>query len=459
MDQPNQNTVVPRSLRRYAYLVAIVGGLGGLLFGYDTGVISVAILFITPEFHLNSTQTEVAVSAVLVGAVIGAIIGGRIADAYGRKRTMLLLAALFGIGAILTALSPNYYAFILFRIIVGIATGSASFIAPIYISELSPAYMRGKLVTFNQLFLTIGIALSYFVDYGYATAGLGWRPMFATAVIPAIALAIGMAFLMESPAWLATKGRWDRVDSELGKFFKEPQKGKLLAEAKEHLNETKGVTLRSLLHPGLRVALILGIGLAIFQQLIGINTVIYYAPQIFKFAGFSGGHSELVATLAVGIVNVLATVGSIFLIDRLGRRALWLGGIAGCTATLAIMGASFMYGGSAVGVLVLVCLLVYIISFGIGMGGVFWVVGSEIYPSRMRGQADGLTATANWTANLLMSITFLSLVDLVGQGGTFWLYAIFGVIAFVFCWRLLPETKGKSLDKIEYYWEHGRHWD
>ena len=282
--------------------------------------------------------------------------------------------------------------------------------------------------------------------------------MFAVAVIPAIALGVGMAYLLESPRWLASKGAWDRVDKEVGEFFTEPQKSQLINEAKQKLQMTENVTLRSLLRPGLRLALLLGIVLAVFQQLIGINTVIYYAPQILQFAGVTDTNSSIAATSFVGVVNVLATVASLFLIDAVGRRPLLLGAIAGCAAALAIMGTVFAIGSSSLGLLVLGCLIGYIVSFGVGIGGVFWMLGSEIYPTHMRGQADGLTATANWTANLLISVPFLSLVDLIGGSRTFWLYAIFAIAAFVFCWILVPETKGRSLEKIETYWESERKW-
>ncbi len=309
----------PRSLS--VYFIAAVASIGGLLFGYDTGVISGALLFLKQSFALNATTQEIAVSAVLVGAIIGAIIAGRINDALGRKKTLLLLAVIFTAGALLTAISPNLVFFLVCRIIVGLGIGAAASVVPVYIAEIAPSRLRGTLVTFNQLAVTVGIAISYGVDLAFTHAGLGWPPMFASAAIAGIALFLGMLLCPETPRWLASKGRWDKAKTVI-EHIKGEQLEHELADIRRSLSEERQqVGVRELFTPRLRGALIVGVGLAVFQQLVGINTVIYYAPTIFEQAGFASASSAILATSVVGVVNVLATIVAILLVDRLGRPA------------------------------------------------------------------------------------------------------------------------------------------
>lgn len=444
--------------RRYAYTVAAIAALGGLLFGYDTGVISGALLFLTPAFHLTSTSAEVAVSAVLIGALLGAAVGGKLADAIGRKRALIVLGGIFALGAVLTALAPNLWFFIGFRIIVGFGIGAASMITPMYIAELSPPSIRGALVTFNQLAITVGIAVAYWVDLAFAHANMGWRPMFAVAFIPGSILALGMLFLSDTPRWLASKGRWKAAEQVLGHIAHGQAKADELNGIHQALEAEKKTSVRELFRPGLRVALLVGVGLAVFQQLVGINTVIYYAPTIFGYAGFSSASAAILATSIVGVMNVLATILSLLLVDRLGRRALLLGGIIGMAVTLAGMGIVFAIGANNAGIFILICLLLYIVSFAIGMGPVFWLMSSELFPNRLRGTGASISSFSNWAANLLVSITFLTLINLVGKPGTFWIYAVLAVVAFVFVWFLVPETKSRRLEEIEAYWKNSREW-
>jgi sugar porter (SP) family MFS transporter len=455
--RPNYAPQQPARSDGYAYLVASVAAMGGLLFGYDTGVISGALLYLEPAFHLNSTASEIAVSAVLMGAIIGAACGGKLADGIGRKKALILLGSIFAIGAILTAIAPNLGFFIAFRIIVGFGIGAASMITPMYIAELAPPAIRGALVAFFQLAVTIGIAVAYWVDLAFANAGMGWRPMFAVAFIPGALLALGMLFLSESPRWLASKGHWDAASAALEHTVHGQEKQRELDGIRATLEQEQKVSFRELLRPGLRLALLVGVGLAIFQQLVGINTVIYYAPTIFGYAGFSSASAAILATSIVGVLNVLATLLSLFLVDRLGRRPLLIGGIAGMVVTLIAMGVVFAVGPTHGGWFVLICLLAYILSFAIGMGPVFWLMTSELFPTRLRGMGASISSLCNWAANLVVSITFLTLIDVAGKPGTFWLYAFLGVLAFIFCWALVPETKGKTLEEIERYWKNNRH--
>jgi MFS transporter, SP family, galactose:H+ symporter len=445
-----------------AILIAAIAALGGLLFGYDTGVISGAELFFTKDFHLSPGGEELAVSGVLIGAIVGAAVAGQLADALGRRSTLIILSIIFAAGAILTALAPNLVIFLIFRIVIGFGIGAAAVVAPMFIAEMAPPAIRGALISFDQLAITIGILVAYLVDLAFAAAGMGWRPMFAVAVIPAAILGIGMFFLSDTPRWLASKGRWEEARLTLEYVVGPAETERELVGIRQSLEEEKAVPwidrVRELLRPGLRWALIVGVGLAILQQFVGINTVIYYAPTIFEIAGFKTAQTAILATTIVGAVNVLSTVIAILLVDRLGRRALLLIGCAGMMLTLAAIGIVFAIGPSKAAYLVLACVILYIVSFAISLGPVFWIMSSEIFPNRLRATGASLSTVANWTANLLVTITFLSLLHALGNAMTFWLYAVMALLTLLFVWFIVPETKGKTLEQIEAYWRSGRHW-
>jgi SP family galactose:H+ symporter-like MFS transporter len=442
---------------RFIRVVVAVAALGGLLFGYDTGVISGAILFIKTSFNLSSTLQEIVVSSVLIGAVVGAVIGGGLADRLGRRKMIIVSAIIFTLGAIGTALTPSVGFLIAGRIVVGVAIGIASFIAPMYISELAPAKIRGSLVAVNQLAVTIGIVVAYLIDYGFSAIE-GWRYMFGLAAVPSLVLVIAMGRLPDSPRWLISQ---DRINEAKGVLKRIRQASQIDGEVKDIQTslekQTGGVT--QLFHPLLRMAFIVGIGLAIFQQLTGINTVIYYAPTIFEFAGFKTAGFSILATASVGVVNVGFTVLAIRLMDRVGRRPLLLIGIAGQVLALIVLGIAFYLHqlASIVGYIAIGSLAVYVGSFAIGLGPVFWLMISEIYPLKVRGSAMSIATVANWGFNLIVALTFLTLVGALGRPETFWLYAVIGVAAWVFILRLVPETKGKTLEEIEAHWNAGKH--
>nr|BBH86583.1 MFS transporter [Thermosporothrix sp. COM3] len=440
-----------------ATFVALVAALGGLLFGYDTGVVSGALLFLKDTFHLSPGQQEIAVSSVLVGAIIGALGAGQINNILGRRKTLLLLGVVFTIGAILIAVAPNFPFFLVWRVIIGLAIGAAASVVPVYISEMSPPKSRGALVSLNQLAVTLGIAISYWADLGFARANLGWRPMFATSAIPGIILFLGMLMSPETPRWLASKGRWTDAERVLRRIKGiDPERG--IAEIHQSLleEEQRAIGAGELFKPGLRRALLVGMGIAAIQQLVGINTVIYYAPTIFQAAGAPSASSAILATSIVGVVNVLATIVSLFLVDRLGRRPLLLIGTAALAIVLFFMGLFFTpQFASHVRVLILVALICYIIAFAISLGPVFWLMSAEIFPTRVRAIGASLCSFTNWLLNFVVSISFLSLVNAIGQTWTFWIYAILSVLGFIFCLKLVPETKGRTLEQIEHYWMQG----
>ena len=435
---------------QFVIIAAAITAIGGMLFGYDTGVISGAILFIRQAFSLSSTAQEIVVSSVLIGAVIGASISGFLADKYGRRIMVIAAAVVFGIGAIFTALTPDVYTLIAGRIVVGIAIGIASFIAPLYIAEVAPVSIRGALVSLNQLAITVGIVISYLVDFAFAPSG-GWRWMLGLAVVPSIILGIGMYLMPPSPRWLYSKGRIDKARSVLERIRMTKNVSEEMGEIKASLVCEQECKWSEILDPVVRPALIVGIGLAAFQQLTGINTVIYYAPTILEFAGFQSAAISILATAGIGMINVIMTIVAISLIDRVGRRPLLLIGLIGMIISLAILGIAFVLPSlsSSLGLLAVISLMLYVGSFAIGLGPVFWLMISEIYPLRIRGRAMSTATIVNWGTNLLVAITFLSLIQLIGTPGTFWLYSIIGIIAWVFVYFLVPETKGKSLEEIE----------
>jgi SP family galactose:H+ symporter-like MFS transporter len=444
---------------RFIYVIAIVCGISGMLFGYDTGVISGAIDFITAQFMLSSFMTGLVVSAVLIGALIGAFLGGTFADRYGRRNLILVAAIIFIASAIGTSLSPNVFILITGRIIVGIAIGMASFIAPLYISEMSPPRIRGSLVSFNQLFITIGIVISYGADYvlSLVLPVIGWRFMFGLAAIPAIILFVAMIFMPSSPRWLVNDGMVDRARATLIKIRKKDDVSDELNDIVTSLNKQKGGR-RELFSPLIKPAMIVGISLAIFQQVTGINTVIYYTPKIFQYAGLPISES-LFGTILVGLVNVGFTLMALFLLDRVGRRKLLLIGLAGMSGTLVMLGVVFFLPGllNQLGTLAVIGVMAYVAFFAIGLGPVFWLLISEIYPLKVRGLAMSIVTEANWGSNFIIALTFLTLIQLLGRSGTFWLYAGVGIVALIFTFVYVPETKERTLEEIEEHWRGGKH--
>ncbi len=469
----------------FVYVVAAVAAVGGLLFGYDTGVISGALLFIKLDFRLSAFQQEVVVSAVLLGATLGAISGGWLADTFGRRRLLIATGAIFAAGAIGAAFAISLAWLIVGRMIVGLGIGFASFTAPLYISEVAPPAARGWLVSLNQLAITLGIVVSYLVDYAFAGID-GWRWMLGLAVIPGIALIAGMLLLPESPRWLVGQGRVDAARAVLtpiramGGFrrvnpvnpvdsgnqgdpagdaaaMSAPPRDAVvegeLHEIGESLTHEQG-SWSEVFGPFIRPALIVGVGLAVFQQVTGINTVIYYAPTILRTAGFSTASGAILATAGVGVVNVVMTVVALRLIDRLGRRILLLVGLVGMFLALAVLGLAFALPrlSSGLSVIAVASLMVYVGAFAIGLGPIFWLLIAEIYPLRMRGRAMSVATTLNWGSNLLVALTFLTLVQALGSAATFWLYALLTVGAWVFTYFLVPETKGRTLEQIQASW-------
>ncbi len=443
--------------KRFVYLATAISALGGLLFGYDVGIISGAILFIKQEFSLSPTMEEIVVSSVLLGSLAGAAIGGSLADRLGRRKLLIVTAIVFGCGAIGAALAPGTAWLIAARLVAGVAIGIASFVAPLYISEIAPVAIRGKLVSINQVALTSGIVISYLIDYAFAGAQ-AWRWMFALAVVPAAAFGIGLIFIPNSPRWLIARGHTDQAKAVLQRIRSPGQVESELSQIKESVGQQKG-SWSELLSPLLRSAMVVGVGLAVAQQITGINTVIYYAPTILKFAGLSSAPAAILASVGVGIVNVVLTLVAMQLIDRVGRRPLLLVSLGGMAVSLFVLGLAFSLPqlSGSLGSIAVGSLMVYVGSFAVGLGPVFWLILSEIYPLSIRGRAMSIGTIANWSANLIVALSFLTLTQVLGKPATFWLYGLVTIGAWLFAFFLVPETKGKTLEQIEAHWRAGKH--
>jgi sugar porter (SP) family MFS transporter len=445
-------------VKPFVYVAVGIAALGGLLFGYDTGVISGAILFIKNQFSLSATMEEIVVSAVLVGAVFGAAAGGVLTSRFGRRKLIILAGMIFTLSAIGTALAPTIPWLITGMVVSGLAIGIASFISPMYIAELVPANVRGALVAVNMLAITTGIVIAYLVDYAFSSIQ-GWRYMFGLAAIPAVGLAIGMWRLPDSPRWLISKSKVEDAKRVLKRVRTASDVGPEIKDIQESMSQQGTGGLAGLFQPSLRMPLIVGLGLAIFQQTTGINTVIYYAPTIFKFAGIKAAGPAILAGAGLAMLMWCFHILSIFLLDRVGRRPLLLIGVAGQILGLAILGAAFQFQqlASWKSYIAIGSLAIYVSSFAVGLGPIFWLIISEIYPLKVRGAAMSTVTVTNWALNLLVSVTFLSLVAVLGRGGTFWLYGAIAVAALVFFYRMVPETKGKTLEQIEAYMRSGKH--
>ena len=438
----------------FAFVAATFAAIGGLLFGYDTGVISGAIIFIRKELRLSTIQQELVVSIVLVGAAVGALSGGRLADIFGRRSMLLVTAFIFVAGALICAFTPSLAILVVGRVIVGLGIGLASSAVPIYVSEVSPPESRGWQVSLFQLAIAVGILVAYLIDYLFAHSG-NWRWMLGLAVVPGTVLGVGMIRMPESPRWLAQRGKMDSARDLLQRIRRGQSTESEWRQIQDSLAEgqLRG-RFTDLFRPEVRMAVLVGIGLAIFQQVTGINTVIYYAPIIIQSAGIPTTSGAILATAGIGLVNVIMTIVAMWLLDRVGRRPLLLVGIAGMILSLAVIGFAFRMRGESLSWLAVAILMVYIASFAISLGPIFWLLIAEIYPLRVRGVAEGTAAGINWASNFAVSLTFLTLVELIGRSWTFWSYALLAIAAWFFSYYLVPETKGRTLEQIEHSFRH-----
>jgi len=422
------------------FLCVFVAALNGFLFGYQTAVIAGAMLFIKQEFQLSAAAQGVAVSMILLGALAASLAAGTWADRFGRKSVFWAAGLLFVIGTWIASEAMTANFFLAGRFLTGAGIGLTSVVTPMYLGEIAPVRYRGTFISFYQLAITIGILAAYGINLIYAEAG-DWRWMLVWGAFPALIQMVCLPFLCESPDWLIGKGFSEKARAAAQKI------GSPLEVSDHPLIEQKG--WKSLAAPKLRLALFVGLALSCFQQVTGINAVIYYAPQVFELVGFPSAESAIFATLGMGVINVLATSIAVVLLDRLGRKALLIAGLAGMALALGGIAGAFLFHWRAADVIAAVALTAYVVFFAIGLGPVTWVIIAEIYPVNLRGKAVSLAILLNWLCNYFVTLTFLILVKGLGAGGTFVLFGLSSLAGLFFVCRFIPETKGKTHEEIE----------
>jgi MFS transporter, SP family, arabinose:H+ symporter len=435
----------------YTFIVSIIAAVGGLLFGFDNGVIAGTLPFISPHFNMTNVQEGFAVSNMDIGAIIGSIFAGMLTDRFGRKKILIFTALLYVAGAVFSGLSRTYTDLIFARMIGGLAIGISTVASPMFIAEIAPAYIRGRLVTINQLTIVIGILLSYFSNWLLIDLGPdNWRWMFMVQVIPAGFFFVALFFIPESPRWLVTKGRENKAREVFARVGGNIYAEREIAEIKKAGEHEEG-SLRELFQPGFRKALFIGVVLAFFSHMVGINAVSYYAPKIFMRAGFQSANTAIIASLAVIATLLVFTIVALVVIDRIGRKPLLLIGCLGMGIAFVITGIAFQ-SSKLGGMWLLGSLMLYDASFAISMGGVIWVYLSEIFPNKVRGRAMAMATMILWITEFIVVQTFPWFVDTI-KGNTFFMYAGICFISFIFVWFAIIETKGKTLEEIEGIWK------
>lgn len=438
----------------YILLISLVAAFGGFLFGYDTAVVSGAIGFLKAHFGLSSELTGWAASSVLVGCMFGAMFGGPLGDRFGRKASLLLCAALFAASSVASAVPATLGQFAWARFAGGLAIGAASILSPIYIAEISPERFRGRLVALYQLAIVVGILIVFFVNLQIQRMGddvwnidTGWRWMFGSLVLPSAVFGVLLLFVPESPRWLMKAGLDGRALEILDRIGGPDNAAREIAEIRAALAQEEGRW--SELFMAYRRPLVIGALLAVCSQLSGINTVMYYAPEIFKAAG-AGRDAAFGQTVTVGAINVLFTFVAIALVDRAGRRPLLIVGTAVQAVALFVVGLLFGRGGP--GWLLLAGVLLFVAAFAMAMGPVSWIVNSEIFPTKLRGRAMAVSIFLLWLACFAVSQTFPMLLEAAGPAKTFWVYSGLSLLSMIFVMFSVPETKGRTLEEIEASW-------
>jgi SP family arabinose:H+ symporter-like MFS transporter len=444
-------TQLGRGMVGYVAAVAASAAIAGLLFGYDTAVINGALVYLRAEFRLGSVGTELVATVLLWGCAVGAALGGYLSDRCGRRAVMLVAGILFFISALGAAFSTQLWQLLAARALDGLAIGSASLVAPLYIAEIAPARERGRLVTFNQLAIVCGILIAFMGNYELARLSANnWRWMFGLGALPAVALCASLLWIPESPRWLLQQGEHERARKVLQRISPGAAVETELADMAKAISEEAG-GYRELLSRSLRKPMVLTIGLAVIQQVTGINTVLYYGAIIFsEHAGTTAGQA-IGMNVLVGVVNLLFTIAALLLIDRLGRRPLLLmatGGMALSLMAFAWM-LQWMPGHPA---LLLASVLSYVACFAFGLGSAVWVCLAELFPNRIRGRAMSIATVALWLSVSLVTATFLTLIKFLTAPGVFLLYAMLCVASFVYVLLQLPETKNRTLEEIGSAW-------
>ncbi len=441
----------------WLYVVAIVASLGGLLSGYDTGVISGALLFINETWILPDTLQGFLVSSVLIGAVLGAATNGVLADMFGRKKIIMATAVIFIAGSIMCAFAPNVYVLIISRIFVGFAVGIVNFVVPLYLSEISPKQLRGTLVSLYQWAITAGILFSYFINAAFAQAVYNWRWMLFAGVLPGLILFVGMCLMSDTPRWLVSKNRDDEAKNVFKKIEPDVDVEKEVGDIKSTL-QSEGEEKQFRFKKWMIMPFVVGVGIMFAQICTGINTIIYYAPTIFKTAGFDSNLTAIYATTGIGVVNFVMTIVAVFFTDKIGRKPLLYFGLTGVMLSLFALGTSFAFAsvlGSSLKWVAVGSLVTYIICFAMSLGPIGWILVSEVFPLKIRGIAMSICTVSNFAFNFFVVGSFPILLHRVGGAWTFWMFGFVSLLCIIFVYFFVPETKGISLEQIESNWRRG----
>jgi SP family arabinose:H+ symporter-like MFS transporter len=433
----------------YVLFLSIIAAISGFLFGFDTAVINGVLFFLRHQFALNDVQTEVAASSLLLGCLLGAAGASLIGDRIGRRKSLIFAALLFAISTLGAALANSILLFSIGRLIGGLAIGLASVLTPVYIAEIAPARNRGTLVSMNQLAIVVGIVASYIVSWKLAFLGdVSWRWMLGVAAIPSLAFFFGLLVIPESPRWLIGHGQREKGEKVLTRIFGAQEAASQVRLVEEAASEEEGSWHEVFAKP-MRKRLFVALTLAVLCQVTGINTVLYYGSIIISehFPG-QGADTAFLANVVVGITNLVFTLIALFFLDRWGRRTMLLTATGGMGLSLTVLvGALHLPGVSPM--VMLACVICYVASFAFGMGPIVWIVISEIFPNKIRGRAASIATSTLWTSTLIVTFTFLSLVKKFGLAGTFAIYAFLCAVCFVFTWKYIPETRGKTLEQIQ----------
>jgi len=435
---------------RYLWFISMVATIGGLMFGFDVGIISGAIPFIQPYFGWDELQLGWGVSSILVGAIVGAFGTGTLTEKYGRRSLLISVALFFAISCAGMALARSQTFFISFRVLGGLAVGAVSVLSPMYVAEVAPPKIRGTLVTIYQLAITFGILVSYIVNYVLHDVDNNWRWMFATGLIPSVVFFVGLIFIPESPRWLVKAGFREKARDILARIGGSEFASSELKEIEKSLEHAgPGGGIRSLFAKKYRKVIILGLLLSVFVQISGINTVVDYAPKILMTAGLEIKNA-LLQTSLIGLVNFAFTFIAVWLIDKLGRKTFYTIGSSGMAATLLMLAAAFYFEMNPI--FTTICIMLFIAFFASCIGPAFWTMVSEMFPNRIRGQAVALASFTQWVFNFLVVLFFPYVLDAIGGSATFLFLAVMAAIQLLIVQVYLKETKGKSLEEIEKLW-------
>lgn len=449
----------PRTTRRTGRMFALTGAVVGVIYGYDTGSISGALVFLSKDFHLTEAEKGLVNSILVGGSIVGALIGGKLADALGRKVAMLIVAASYAVFVALSALAPDVIVLDLVRFLLGIAIGISIVAAPLYVAESTPARIRGASVAAYQVATVAGIVLTYFVNWGLSGGG-HWRWMLGLSAIPAALVLIPLLRLPDTPRWYVLKGRTERAVEVMAMTDPEVDPRTEVAAVEAALAEENGGSARSLLRKPYARAALFVVGLGFFCQITGINAVTYYSPQIFEEMGFTGNGQNFLLPSFVQLASLAATVLAILIIDRLGRRVVLLSGIGTMAVMLAVLTAVFGTG-ELHGTMTWVgfaAILLFTAAFNFGFGSLIWVYASESFPAQLRSTGASVMLTADLVANLLIAQFFPSLMAWAGAARTFAGLGVLALAALVFAAVTAPETKGRQLEEIREYWRNGGRW-